>query len=49
MINHVEVTTVEGGTTRGTTGLVTEYKAAYVQGVYKGGTVHPTGLTHRSY
>jgi hypothetical protein len=39
--------TVEGGATRGTTApkFITENIAANIQGVYKGGTVHPTGLT----
>ncbi len=44
--NLIGVTTLEGSTTRGTTALVmTGYIAAYIQGLYKGDTVHPTGLT----
>jgi hypothetical protein len=41
--NLVGVTTVEGGTTRGTTALV--YCRAYIQGLYRDARVHPTGLT----
>jgi hypothetical protein len=43
--NLIGVTTVEGGTTRGTTALViNSYLAAYIQMQYRVGGVHPTGL-----
>ncbi len=44
--NLIGVTTVEGGTTRGTTHwFIDSYIAAYIQGQYRILRVHPTGLT----
>jgi hypothetical protein len=45
--NLIRVTTVEGGTTRGTTALVyiDSYISAYLQTLYRVTGVHPTGLT----
>jgi hypothetical protein len=48
-VKRIKNCNVEGGATRGMTALVYSVihsmYVAYIQGLYKGDTVHPTGLT----